>query len=84
MTDRWGEIPYSEALHGQGNFSPSYDTQRDIYIDLLKELTEAADQIDDGAPVVGDFILDGDMDAWGRFANFLRMTLALRMSEVEP
>lgn len=84
VTDRWGEIPYSEALQGQGNFSPSYDTQRDIYIDLLKELTEAAGQIDGGAPVVGDFILDGDMDAWGRFANSLRMTLALRMSEVEP
>ncbi|HMX79620.1 MAG TPA: SusD/RagB family nutrient-binding outer membrane lipoprotein, partial [Ferruginibacter sp.] len=24
-TDRWGDIPYSEALKGAGNFTPKYD-----------------------------------------------------------
>src|SRR5262249_5841408 len=38
MTDRWGDIPYSEALKGNANLAPKYDAQKDIYYDLLKEL----------------------------------------------
>ena len=25
MTDRWGMLPYSEALQGAANFQPAYD-----------------------------------------------------------
>lgn len=84
ITDRWGEIPYSQALQGQGNFSPAYDTQRDIYFDLINELREAVAQMDGGAPVQGDFLMNGNMTRWAQFANSLRMTLALRLSNVEP
>lgn len=84
ITDRWGEIPYSSALRGNANFSPSYDTQRDIYLDLLNELKEAVDQMDGGTSVRGDFLMGGNMLRWAQFANSLRLTLALRMSEVEP
>lgn len=84
ITDRWGEVPYSEALQGQLNFSPSYDTQEFIYSDLLNELAEAHDQIDEGAAVQGDFLLNGNMDNWKRFANSLRLVLSLRLSNVAP
>lgn len=84
ITDRWGDIPYSQALQGQGNFSPAYDSQRDIYLDLMKELREAVAQMDGGAPVQGDFLMNGNMNRWAQFANSLRMTLALRLSNVEP
>lgn len=33
MTDTFGDIPYSEA--GLGNSAPKYDTQKDIYYDVL-------------------------------------------------
>ncbi|WP_158859859.1 SusD/RagB family nutrient-binding outer membrane lipoprotein [Lunatibacter salilacus] len=84
ITDRWGEIPYSSALLGNANFSPNYDTQRDIYLDLINELKEAVAQMDGGPVVQGDFLMEGDMERWAQFANSLRLTLALRMSEVEP
>ncbi|MBN3584379.1 SusD/RagB family nutrient-binding outer membrane lipoprotein [Algoriphagus aestuarii] len=85
MTDRWGELPYTEALQGELDFSPSYDSQEFIYTDLLKELKEAADQINfESAGVEGDLLFSGDMNKWRQFANSLRMVMALRISDVAP
>ena len=81
MTDRWGDIPYSEALKGNEAYSPVYDKQQAIYTDLFKELTEAVAQINEAeAKVVGDVLLAGNMAAWKRFANTLRMVMGLRLS----
>ncbi|HEY0039919.1 MAG TPA: SusD/RagB family nutrient-binding outer membrane lipoprotein, partial [Flavisolibacter sp.] len=41
LTDRWGDIPYSEALKGRNNFTPKYDRQQDIYNSLFTLLEEA-------------------------------------------
>ena len=85
LTDRYGDIPYSQALKGNTSFSPVYDKQQSIYNDLFKELTEAQGQIKTSeAKVVGDVILNGDMAAWKRFANTLRLVMALRLSKVDP
>jgi hypothetical protein len=84
MTDRWGDIPYSDALKAQENFAPKYDAQKDIYYDLLKELKEAAAQIDNGNPVAGDLIYGGDMDNWRRLANSMRALMGLRLSKIDP
>lgn len=83
ITDRWGMVPYSEALQGRDNLQPAYDSQTAIYSDLIAELKAAADQIDPNtASVVGDIIFEGDMDQWVAFANSLRARAALRLSEV--
>ena len=84
MTDRWGDLPYFDALQGAAAFAPAYDKQQDIYTDLFKELKEANDQIqvaEKGA--VGDILMNGDMAAWKRFANTTRMIMALRLSKVD-
>lgn len=81
LTDRWGALPYTEALQGRENFSPEYDLQEDIYADLITELKEAVDQMDSGAGVNGDILFSGDMDQWAAFANSLRARIALRMAE---
>ncbi|SEN22540.1 Starch-binding associating with outer membrane [Niastella yeongjuensis] len=83
MTDRWGDIPYFNALKGKDNFSAGYDKQKDIYYDLMKELKEAAAQIDNGNKVVGD-LLYTDMASWKRFANSMRLLMALRLSKADP
>ena len=85
MTDVWGDIPYTEALMGTEALKPAYTPQEDIYADLLTELTEAQSQIEvDGAGVLGDVIYNGDMALWKKFANSLRMRVALRTSKVDP
>jgi hypothetical protein len=85
LTDRYGDIPYSQALKGNQAFSPAYDKQQDIYTDLFKELTEAVAQIKENEDkVAGDVILNGDMAGWKRFANTVRMIMALRLSKADP
>ncbi len=84
ITDRWGDVPYSEALKGDENFSPKFDRQQDIYNDLFKEWREAAAQFDNGTRVQGDILLNGDVARWKKFANTLRMIAALRISKADP
>lgn len=83
MTDRWGAIPYSEALKGSDGLSPAYDSQQSIYNDVFVKLAAAVSSIDGGNGVAGDILLGGDMGAWKKFANTLRMTMALRLSKVD-
>jgi hypothetical protein len=83
ITDRWGDIPYSEAL--KGNPNAKYDTQESIYKDIIKELTEAVGQFTgSGAPIKGDIIFSGDIAKWKKTANSLRMLIALRLSKQYP
>lgn len=84
LTDRFGDIPYSQALQGSTNFSPVFDKQQDIYTDLFKEWREAQAQFTTGAAVQGDIILNGNTDRWKKFANSLRLIAALRISKADP
>lgn len=84
LTDRFGDIPYSQALKGDEAFSPVYDKQQDIYTNLFKELTEAVAQINESeTKIVGDVMLNGDIASWKRFANTIRMVMALRLSKAD-
>jgi hypothetical protein len=84
ITNRWGDIPYSEALKQGENLTPKFDKQADIYADLFKELKEAANQFDGGKAVVGDIFLSGNAARWKLFANSLRLVMALRLSKADP
>ena len=81
VTNQWGDVPYFKALNFEGQIP--YDKQQDIYTDLFKELKEAVAQFDGGAPVKGDILLNGNVTAWKKFANSLRMIMALRLSAVD-
>ncbi|WP_420155744.1 SusD/RagB family nutrient-binding outer membrane lipoprotein [Siphonobacter sp.] len=83
LTDRFGDIPYSQALKAEQDFTPTFDAQKDIYTDLFKELKEAGAQFDGGTAVRGDIILSGNATRWKKFAASLRMILALRLSKVD-
>ncbi|PWK28158.1 SusD-like starch-binding protein associating with outer membrane [Arcicella aurantiaca] len=82
MTDRWGDIPMSEAL--QEKINPKYDSQQEVYTALFKELKEAAAQFDGGVAVKGDILFAGDATKWKKFANSLRLVMALRISKIDP
>jgi Starch-binding associating with outer membrane len=85
MTDLWGPIPYKEALKGSENRSPKYDAQKDIYLDLLKELNESIAQMRETDKSFGsaDVVFNGNMKQWKKFANSLILRIAMRMSDVE-
>jgi hypothetical protein len=87
VTDLWGDVPYSEALQGEaGITTPAYDPQQDIYADLIQTLEEATGKLDAGAAGFGsgDILFQNDFVKWERFANSLRMRLAMRMADADP
>jgi hypothetical protein len=93
ITDVWGDMPYSEAFtarESDRNLFPRFDSQEAVYDAMLADLKEAADALRGGSLHVHsqlatqDVFLGGDLQAWQRFANSLRLRLAMRLAQVAP
>ena len=86
LTDLHGDIPYSQAGQPDLYPYPKYDTQSDIYHDLLKELDEAQAGLGTGTASLGaqELFYNGDMAKLKKFANSLMLRVAMRLSKVEP
>ena len=83
ITDRWGDVPFSEALKGKNNYTPAYDTQQSIYNSLFKLLDEANSQIVAG-DISNDIVYNGNMERWKKLGNTLHLLIALRLSKIDP
>jgi len=89
LTDMYGDIPYTQALQAEAEdaiFAPVYDAQEDVYNGLLADLERANDLLSAGSlpNIKGDIVFEGDLEKWRKFANSLRLRVALRLSEVAP
>jgi hypothetical protein len=82
ITDRWGDIPYSQAL--TGNKTPVFDRQEDVYRGCMRELTQAVAAFDNNSAITGDIIYGGNVAKWKRLANTLRLRLAIQVSKRFP
>lgn len=81
----WGSIPVTASL--QGTPAVEYEKEQDIYYSLLEQLKELSDAIDlngDKYDDIADKIYGGDLLKWKKFANTLRLRLALRISNADP
>lgn len=86
LTDTWGAVPYFNA--GKSDKSIPYDAQDKIYDDLLKRLATATTVLNGKKTETPygsfDLIYGGDVNKWIKFANTLRLRLAIRMSKADP
>ena len=84
LVDTFGDIPYSEALDSE-NSIPVYDDDAAIYADLVTRLDAAIAQLTPGAGGFGaaDYIYEGDAEGWLKFANSLKLRLAMRYAGVD-
>ncbi|MEM6697896.1 MAG: SusD/RagB family nutrient-binding outer membrane lipoprotein, partial [Bacteroidota bacterium] len=90
LTDIYGDVPYFDALDGQdGNVTPKYDAQEEIYLaengilDNLRKAVEAIENYGGAQALEGDILYGGDLDAWLKLANSLRIKYAVRISGVQ-
>ncbi len=83
VTDTYGDIPYfqSSLPPDEAVSSPKYDTQKSIYEDFFNELKESANTLDASKESYGsaDLVYGGNVLKWRKFANSLRLRLALRV-----
>ena len=88
LSDIYGDIPCTEAGMSfiDGNATPKYDTQEEVYDFIFSELKACAAQLGTGTDAIsGDVTsLGGDPEAWKRYANTLRLRYAMRISDVAP
>ncbi|TAE28214.1 MAG: SusD/RagB family nutrient-binding outer membrane lipoprotein [Candidatus Kapaibacterium sp.] len=90
-TDFWENIPFSQAFQGQANFTPSYDTQQQLYGRMDTLLREAITLLEGNprpvpiSPVPGndDLVFRGGTagsDRWRRVANTLLARNAIHLT----
>jgi len=83
VTDMYGPIPYIN--YGNGTIGTAYDRQQDVYKRFFVELDSAISVLTPLAQASEtllpdyDNIYEGDVASWVRFANTLRLRLALRV-----
>lgn len=84
ITDYWGPIPYS--AFGNGELSVPYDSQESIYSDFFTTLDDAVAKLSAGGSSYAgsDRMYGGDAAKWLKFANSLRLRLAMRIRYVDP
>lgn len=88
MSVRAGDLPMTEALAGRANLEPKYDSQKDIYIQILKWLDEANSDITSliakgETDVAGDFYFTGKLAKWQKVINAFRLRILIRLSKKE-
>ncbi len=84
LVSTYGDVPYEEAFDAVNNPTPAYSTQKVIFLDLFAKLKAAADYLEGSTTTVftsGDLMYDGDPAQWAKFANSLRLKLAIRLSK---
>lgn len=89
-TDMWGDVPYDEAFRAEeGNRTPKYNTQEEIYQRLQTILDEAIVNLKKPSssnvslPSDDDFIFNGDTKKWIKVAYVLKARYALRLSLID-
>jgi hypothetical protein len=89
VTDKFGPIPYTQV--GVSNFTAAYDDQKTIYLTFFKQIDTAVANLQQyiangkGTPLgTNDYIYGGDLTKWLKFANSLRLRLAMHIVKADP
>ena len=88
LTDAYGDVPYTQATNIKEYLTPAYDKQKDVYFALLEDLKTAQASLNTSGPAIGGDIIYGGkanpIGLWKKFANSLRLRIALRIADREP
>lgn len=84
LVDAYNDVPYSEALQGANELTPSYDDAKAVYKDLADQLDVAIQTINTGNSTVAvkslntsDVLFGSNMTLWKQLANTLKLRLLI-------
>ncbi len=85
LVNIFGDIPYSNALDIDNTPSPAYDNAFTIYQDLIARIDADYASLDVAAESFGsaDKIYFGDVSAWKKFAQSLKLRIALNAADYD-
>ncbi|GAC1305790.1 MAG: SusD/RagB family nutrient-binding outer membrane lipoprotein [Mucilaginibacter sp.] len=86
LVDVYNDVPYTQAFKAPSILFPAYDKGQFIYNDLVKQLDAAIALINANAsatnPGISDIVYHGNMTNWKKFANTLKLRIAIRQSNL--
>jgi len=84
LVTTYGNIPYTEALNIENVF-PKYEDAQTIYNDLLNRLNTDIAALDVSGESFGnaDIIYHGNVTAWKKFANSLKLKMGMTIVDVD-
>lgn len=87
LVDHYGDVPFSEALNGEladgSNFAPKFDNDQEIYAQLVPMINDGQNDLRAGGEMhAEDLMFGGDIAAWMKFANSLKLRIMMRQSAV--
>ncbi|MEO6232636.1 MAG: SusD/RagB family nutrient-binding outer membrane lipoprotein [Ferruginibacter sp.] len=85
LVNTFGNIPYSEALNSEILF-PKYDDAKTIYTDLMSRITADISKMSsasNGFTSAEDLLNKGSMTKWIKFANSLKLKMAMTLADVD-
>ena len=83
LTDTYGDVPYFESNRGRELLlEPKFDKQKDIYLDIFKQLEAADTLLSKNSAIVAasDPVFYGNINRWRKFGNSLYLRLLMRIS----
>jgi hypothetical protein len=82
LADIFGNIIYSDAIN-IGNVYPDYDDAATVYADLITKIDNAISELDVNTDSYGasDLIYGGDVAAWIKFANTLKIKIGITIAD---
>ena len=88
MTKRLGDIPMTDALAGLDNLTPKYNTQKEVYVQVLKWLDDANTDITTliakgDNNLTGDIYLGNSLTGWQKVVNTFKMRVLISLSKKE-
>lgn len=86
MTKRVGDVPLNDALKGLGVTTPKYDNQKAIYVQILKWLDAANDDltaliVKGDRNLSGDIYLGNDLRKWQKVVNAYKLRVLVSLSK---
>ena len=88
MTRRVGDVPLAEAFTGQASLTPKYDSQKAVYVQILKWLDEANTDMTalvakGNYALSGDLYFNNDLRQWQKTVNTYRLRVLISLSKKE-
>ncbi|WP_143308007.1 SusD/RagB family nutrient-binding outer membrane lipoprotein [Chitinophaga vietnamensis] len=92
MTNLTGDLPLADALQGQTIVAPKYNSQKEVFKQILQWLEDANTQLDqlvnnpdksntaDGQVLKGDFYFGNDLSKWQRTVNSFHLRVLITLS----
>jgi len=88
MTMKVGDLPLTEALQSLDNPTPKYDTQKDVFKQILTWLDQSNNDLSSliskaDLSLLGDFYFNNDLRKWQKVVNAFKLRVLIALSKKE-